>query len=406
MTRYSIWSVLRNAATGNTGWTRAWRDPQPKPAYDVVVVGSGHGMSTAYYLAKEHGIANVAVLEKGWLGGGSIGRNTTIVRSNYLLDGNTQFYEFSLKLWEGLSHDLNFNVMLSQRGIVNLMHTPGQMEAAARRGNTMRLNGIDAELLDRAAVMKLCPYLDFSADARFPIHGALMQPRAGTRAADSRGVDIIQNCEVTGFLFEGGRIAGVQTTRGDIRARKVAIAVSGHSSHLAAKAGLKLPIESHLLQAFVTESIKPLVHHVVTFGAGHFYISQSDKGGLVFGSDLDGYSSYAQRGNLPGVEHVLQEGKAMIPCLSRLRVLRHWAGVMDMSMDGSPIICRAPIDGLYINAGWCYGGFKATPASGWCFAWTIAKDEPHPLNAKFTLDRFRRGAAIDETGHGPTPAWH
>ncbi len=417
MTRYSIWSVLKNAATGNTGWTRAWRDPAPKPAYDVVIVGSGHGMATAYYLAKEHGVRNVAVLEKGWLGGGSIGRNTTIVRSNYLLDGNTQFYEFSLKLWEGLSHELNFNVMMSQRGIINLAHSPGQMDAAVRRGNTLRLNGIDSVLLSRAEVRALCPYLDYSANARFPVHGALMQKRAGTarhdavawgyaRAADSRGVDIIQNCEVTGFLFEGGRVAGVETTRGPIRAGKVGLAVSGHSGHLAAKAGLKLPIESHLLQAFVTEPIKPLVHQVVTFGAGHFYISQSDKGGLVFGGGLDGYASYAQRGNLPVVENVLAEGKAMMPCLSRLRVLRHWGGVMDMSMDGSPIICRAPIDGLYLNAGWCYGGFKATPASGWCFAWTIARDEPHPLNARYALDRFRRGATIDESGHGPTPAWH
>jgi sarcosine oxidase subunit beta len=417
MTRYSIWSVLKNAATGNTGWTRAWRDPAPKPEDEVVIVGSGHGMATAYYLAKEHGVSNVAVLEKGWLGGGSIGRNTTIVRSNYLLDGNTQFYEFSLKLWEGLSHDLNFNTMLSQRGIINLAHSPGQMDEAARRGNTLRLNGIDSTLLGRAEVMKLCPYLDYTPDARFPIHGALMQKRAGTarhdavawgyaRAADSRGVDILQNCEVTGFLYDGGRIVGVETTRGPIRAKKVALAVSGHSGHLAAKAGLKLPIESHLLQAFVTESIKPLVHHVVTFGAGHFYISQSDKGGLVFGSGLDGYASYAQRGNLPVVESVLAEGKAMMPCLSRLRVLRHWGGVMDMSMDGSPIICRAPIDGLYLNAGWCYGGFKATPASGWCFAHLIAKDEPHPFAAGYRLDRFAQGRVIDEKGMGAQPNLH
>jgi sarcosine oxidase subunit beta len=418
MTRYSLWSVLRHAATGNKGWPRAWRDPEPKPAYDVVVVGSGHGMSTAYYLAKEHGIANVAVLEKGWLGGGNIGRNTTIIRSNYMIDGNTQFYEFSLKLWEGLSHALNFNAMVSQRGMVNLLHSPGQWDAAALRGNRLRLNGIDSELLTREEVMRLVPYLDYSDSARYPVYGAQVQRRAGTarhdavawgfaRAADAQGVDIIQNCEVTGFLFDGhGRVAGVQTTRGEIRARKVAIAVAGHSGHLAAKAGLRLPIETHLLQAFVTEAIKPLVHHVVTFGGGHFYVSQSDKGGLVLGGDLDGYASYAQRGNLPAVEHVLEEGKAMMPCLSRLRVVRHWGGVMDMSMDGSPIICRAPIDGLYLNAGWCYGGFKATPASGWCFAWTIAKDEPHPLNAKFTLDRFRQGAQIDERGAGPTPAWH
>jgi methylglutamate dehydrogenase subunit A len=418
MTRYSIWNVLRQAAKGNTGWTRAWRDPDPKPAYDIVIVGSGHGLATAYYLAKEHGISNVAVLEKGWLGGGSIGRNTTIIRSNYMMDGNTQFYEHSLKLWEGLSHDLNFNAMVSQRGVINLVHSPGQWDTAARRGNVLRLNGIDALLLTRDEVMQRVPYLDYSPQARFPIYGGLMQPRGGTarhdavawgfaRAADARGVDIIQNCEVTGFIFdERRRVVGVETTRGAIRAKKIGLAVSGHSGHLAAKAGLRLPIESHLLQAFVTESIKPLVHHGVTFGAGHFYISQSDKGGLVFGGDLDGYASYAQRGNLPVVENVLIEGKAMIPCLSRLRVLRHWGGVMDMSMDGSPIISRTPIDGLYLNAGWCYGGFKATPASGWCFAWTIAKDEPHPLNAKYALDRFRRGVQIDESGHGPTPALH
>jgi methylglutamate dehydrogenase subunit A len=418
MTHYSIWSVLRQAAKGNTGWTRAWRDPEPKPAYDVVIVGSGHGLATAYYLAKEHGIANVAVIEKGWLGGGSIGRNTTIIRSNYMMDGNTQFYEHSLKLWEGLSHDLNFNAMVSQRGVINLVHSPGQWDAAARRGNVLRLNGIDAVLLNRDEVQRLVPHLDYSPHARFPVYGALMQPRGGTvrhdavawgfaRAADARGVDIVQNCEVTGFIFDERRcVVGVQTTRGEIRAKKVGLAVSGHSSHLAAKAGLRLPIESHVLQAFVTESIKPLVHHVVTFGAGHFYVSQSDKGGLVFGGDLDGYASYAQRGNLPVVENVLAEGKAMMPCMSRLRVLRHWGGVMDMSMDGSPIICKAPVEGFYLNAGWCYGGFKATPASGWCFAWTIAKDEPHPLNAKYALDRFRRGVQIDENGHGPTPAWH
>ncbi|MBX6323505.1 MAG: sarcosine oxidase subunit beta family protein [Rhodospirillaceae bacterium] len=418
MTRYSIWSVLRHAATGNTGWTRAWRDPEPKPSYDVVIIGAGHGLATAYYLAKEHGARRIAVLEKGWLGGGNMGRNTTIIRSNYMIDGNTQFYEFSLKLWEGLSRELNFNVMVSQRGIINLLHSPAQWDAAARRGNVLRLNGIDAVLLEREEVMRLEPHLDYSREARFPVVGALMQPRAGTarhdavawgyaRAADALGVAIVPNCEVTGFLLDRrGAAVGVTTTRGEIRAGRIGMAVAGHSSHLAAKAGLRLPIESHLLQAFVSEPVKPLVHHVVTFGAGHFYISQSDKGGLVFGGDLDGYASYAQRGNLPVVENVLAEGKAMMPCLSRLRVLRHWAGVMDMTMDGSPIIDRTPVENLYINAGWCYGGFKATPASGWCFAWTIAKGEPHPLNARFSLDRFRRGVQIDESGHGPTPAWH
>ena len=418
MTHYSALAVLRNALTGNTGWTRAWRDPEPKPAYDVVIIGSGHGVATAYYLAKEHGIRNIAVLDKGWLGGGNIGRNTTIIRSNYMLDGNTQFYEWSMKLWEGLSHEINFNTMVSHRGIYNLAHTPGQWDQMARRGNIMRLNGIDAELFTLPELKRRVRYLDDSPTARFPIYGALHQPRAGTvrhdavawgyaRAADKLGVDIIQNCEVTGFLRDAtGRVTGVSTTRGDIRAGKVGMAVAGNSSLLADKVGLKLPIESHVLQAFVSEPIKPLVDHVITFGAGHFYVSQSDKGGLVFGGDLDGYNSYAQRGNLPTVEHVITEGKALIPQIARVKLVRSWGGIMDMSMDGSPIICKSPIDGLYLNAGWCYGGFKATPASGWCFAWTIAKDVPHEFNAKFTLDRFRRGVPIDEKGQGPVPGWH
>ncbi|WP_137391771.1 sarcosine oxidase subunit beta family protein [Rhodoligotrophos defluvii] len=416
--RYSVASVIREGLFGNKGWGRAWRDPEPKPAYDVIVVGGGgHGLSTAYYLAKEHGLTKVAVLEKGWLGGGNVGRNTTIIRSNYMMDGNTQFYELSLKLWEGLSHDINYNAMVSHRGVFNLAHTPSQYDAFAYRGNVMRSNGIDAEILTREEVRKELPYLDFSEKARFPVYGALVQRRGGTarhdavawgyaRAADMRGVDIIQNCEVTGFIREGDRIVGVESTRGAIRAKKVAMAVAGHTSVLAEKAGLRLPIESHLLQAFVTESIKPLIDTVITFGAGHFYISQSDKGSLVFGGDLDGYNSYAQRGNLPIVEHVLTEGKALIPRLSRLRMLRHWAGVMDMSMDGSPIIDLTPMPGLYLNTGWCYGGFKAVPGSGFCFAHLIARDEPHPVAAKFRLDRFRTGRPIDEKGAGPVPGHH
>ena len=418
MTHYSVFSLLRHAVTGNKHWDRAWRDPEPKPSYDVIIVGSGHGIATAYYLAKEHGIRNVAVLDKGWLGGGNIGRNTTIIRSNYWLDGNTQFYEWSMKLWEGLSHDFNYNAMVSQRGIYNLAHTPGQWDLMARRGNIMRTNGIDAEIFTRDEVKKRIPLLDYSERARFPIYGALHQPRAGTvrhdavawgyaRGADKLGVDIIQNCEVTGFLRDArGAVIGVETTRGPIRAKKVGLAVAGNSSLLAAKVGLKLPIESHVLQAFVSEPIKPLIDTVITYGAGHFYVSQSDKGGLVFGGDLDGYNSYAQRGNLPTVEHVITEGKALIPAIARVKLVRSWGGIMDMSMDGTPIICKAPVEGLYLNAGWCYGGFKATPASGWCFAWTIAKDQPHAFNAKFTLDRFRRGIQIDEKGQGPVPGWH
>jgi heterotetrameric sarcosine oxidase beta subunit len=415
---YSAFSLARHALTGHRHWPRAWRDPAPKPRYSVIIIGGGgHGLASAYYLAKEHGITDVAVLEKGWLGGGNTGRNTTIIRSNYLLEPNAHFYEFSLKLWEGLSRDLNYNAMVSQRGMLNLAHSDSQMDAYARRGNAMRLNGIDAELLDRAAVQRMVPMLDYSDHVRFPIYGGLLQRRGGTarhdavawgfaRAADRRGVDIIQNCEVTGIRVEQGRVRGVETTRGTILADKVGLAVAGHSSHVAAMAGLRLPIESHVLQAFVSEPLKPFFDTVVTFGAGHFYVSQSDKGELVMGGDIDMYNSYAQRGNLPMVEHTLAGGLAILPMMSRLRMMRLWGGVMDMTMDGSPIIGKTPIEGLYIDGGWCYGGFKATPASGFVFAHTIAQDRPHPLNEAFTLDRFARGAVIDERGAGPTPNAH
>jgi len=415
--RYSIFSLVAEALKGHTGWQPAWRDAAPKAEYDVLIIGGGgHGLATAHYLASRHGITNVAVIEKGYIGSGNVGRNTTIIRSNYLLAGNTPFYELSMKLWEGLERDLNYNAMVSQRGVLNLYHSDAQRDAFARRGNAMRLAGVDAELIDRERVRAMLPFLDYDT-ARFPIHGGLLQRRGGTarhdavawgyaRAADSRGVDIIQNCEVTGIDVAGGRILGVQTTRGPIKAKKVALAVAGNSSRLAAMVGMRLPIESHVLQAFVSEGLKPLIDCVVTFGAGHFYVSQSDKGGLVFGGDIDGYNSYAQRGNLPVIEDVMEAAMGLWPGLGRVRLLRHWGGIMDMSMDGSPIIDRTPVQGLYLNAGWCYGGFKATPASGFCFAHLIAKDEPHPLAAAYRLDRFATGRLIDEKGAGAQPNLH
>ena len=415
--RYSVLQILRQGLTGNRGWKPVWREPDPKPHYDTVIVGGGgHGLATAYYLAAVHGLTDVAVLEKGWLGSGNVGRNTTIVRSNYLLPGNQPFYELSMKLWEGLEQELNYNAMVSQRGIINLYHSDAQRDAAARRGNAMILSGADAVLLGRDALREKCPFLDFDNE-RFPIMGGLWQPRGGTvrhdavawgyaRGADRRGVDLIQNCEVTGFDIANGVCRGVETSRGAIRANRVAVCVAGSSGRVMGHAGLRLPIESHVLQAFVTEGLKPAIPGVITFGAGHFYVSQSDKGGLVFGGDIDGYNSYAQRGNLPTLEDVCEGGMALMPMIGRARVLRIWGGLVDMSMDGSPFIDRTPVEGLFFNGGWNYGGFKATPASGYCYAHLIATGGAHPVAAEMRLDRFERGGAIDEKGVGAQPNLH
>ena len=410
--RFSALRILKESLSGNTNWTPHWRNPSPKSKYDVIIIGGGgHGLSTAYYLAKNHGIRNVAVLEKGHLGSGNIGRNTTIVRANYLLPGNSEFYSHSLKLWEGLEADLNYNVMMSQRGLIMLCHSDGQRDAFVRRANAMRSRGDDAHMLSVEDLRKLLPYLNYD-NARFPIYGGLLQKRAGTarhdavawgyaRAADQRGVELIQNCEVTGFNINNGRVTGVETSRGKIEANKVAIVVAGRSSQVAQMAGIRLPIESHILQAFVTEGLKPVINNVISFGMGHFYISQSDKGGLVFGGDLDGYASYAQRGNLPLMEHVFEAGMALMPMIGKAKVLRSWGGIMDMSPDGSPIIDKTSVDGLFINCGWCYGGFKAVPASGYAYAHLIATDNYFHTASNYRFERFKSGYDLmDEEGTG------
>ena len=415
--RYSGFRVLAEGLRGGKGWHPFWRKAVPAAEYDAIVIGGGgHGLATAYYLAREHGLSRVAVLERGWIGGGNVGRNTTIVRATYMLPGNQEFYSAALKMWQTLAQDLNFNLMYSPRGLLMLFHSDGQRDAFARRGNAMLLQGDDAQLLDRAGLRALVPYLDYD-QTRFAVHGALYHPRGGTvrhdavawayaRAADARGVDIIENCEVTGFDIAQGRVGGVQTTRGAIRAGRVGMVVAGRSSELAARAGLRLPVESHVLQAFVTEGLKPFMHQVISYGMGHFYISQSDKGGLVFGGDIDFYPSYAQRGGLPRAEQVMQAAMTLMPAIGRARVLRSWGGIMDMTPDGSPVIDHTPIDGLFVNAGWNYGGFKATPASGLCMAHLMATGQPHPLAARFRLDRFASGAVIDEEGTGATHHLH
>ena len=410
MNKYSAFGLLKNALTQNRNWDSAWRKPEPKREYDAIIVGGGgHGLATAYYLAKEHGMQNIAVLEKGWIGGGNTGRNTTIVRSNYLWTEASLLYEKSLKLWEGLSQDLNYNVMFSQRGVYNLGHNLQDMRDIERRVSANRLNGIDAEVVDAAQIKKAIPLIDASPNARYPILGASLQRRAGVarhdavawgfaRAADALGVDIIEQCEVTGINRTDGKVSGVETTRGTINAPKVAVVVAGHASVLAEMAGLRLPVESHPLQAFVSEPLKPVLDTVVMSGAVHGYISQSDKGELVIGAGIDSYIGYGQRGSFQTIEHTMEAIVALFPMFSRVRMLRQWGGIVDVCPDACPIISKTSIDGLYFNCGWGTGGFKATPGSGWAFAHTIAQDTPHELNAPFNLERFTTGALIDEHG--------
>lgn len=405
--KYSIFSLLKNTLSGHKDWTPAWREPEPKPEYDIVIVGGGgHGLATAYYLAKEHGLKNIAVLEKGWLGSGNIGRNTTIIRSNYMLPGNNPFYEWSMKLWENLEQDFNFNAMVSQRGVLNLCHTDAQRDAYARRGNAMRIDGVDAELLDAHDVKRMYPFFDY-ANARFPIKGGLLQRRGGTvrhdavawgyaRGASALGVDIVQNCTVTGFIKQGGRVVGVATPRGEIRAEKVALAVAGHSSVLAGLAGFQLPVTSYALQAMVSEPVKPVLNTVTLSPSLAAYWSQSDKGEVVIGGALDHFPSYAQRGSFDTMQHVVAATCEMFPSLGRLRMLRQWAGIVDVVVDSSPIIGATPVPGLFINCGWGTGGFKAIPVGGWTLAHELATGKPHELAAPFQLDRFRTGRFIDE----------
>jgi sarcosine oxidase subunit beta len=409
MHRFSLRTLLTGALAGHQGWQRQWRSPEPKPAYDALIVGGGgHGLATAYYLAKEHGLTNIAVLEKGWIGGGNTGRNTTIIRSNYLYDESAAIYEHAVKLWEGLSQELNYNVMFSQRGVMMLAHNVHDTQSLKRHVYANRLNGIDNEWLNAEQAKAFCPPLNISPHMRYPVVGAALQRRGGVarhdavawgyaRGADARGVDIIQNCEVTGFTRGAdGAISGVETSRGPIRAPRVGVVAAGHTSVVTERAGVRMPLESFPLQALVSEPVKPVFPCVVMSNTIHAYISQSDKGELVIGAGTDQYVSYSQQGGLHIATHTVEAICELFPQFSRLRMLRNWGGIVDVTPDRSPIIGLTPIRGLYVNCGWGTGGFKATPGSGHVFAHTIAKGEPHPINAPFTLDRFRTGRLIDE----------
>ena len=408
--KYSVFSLIKNALSYHENWQPAWRNPEIQKEYDAIIIGGGgHGLTTAYYLAKNHGIKNIAVVEKGWIGGGNTGRNTTIIRSNYLWDQSAAIYDHALKLWEGMSQELNYNVMFSQRGVMNVAHNLHDVRELKIRWNANRLNGIDCEWLTTEEVKKFCPIINTSQDIRYPVLGATLQRRAGTarhdavawgyaRGADAMGVDIIQNCEVTGININNGNVTGIETTRGTINSKKIGVVAAGHSSIIANMAGIKLPLESRPLQALVSEPIKPVIDTVVMSNTIHAYVSQSDKGELVIGAGTDGYNSYSQRGGFNIVEDTIMAIVELFPLFSRMKMLRHWGGIVDICPDASPIISKTHINGLYFNCGWGTGGFKATPGSGWVFAHTIANDQPHALNAPFSINRFSSGELVDEHG--------
>ena len=408
--KYSVFSLIKNALTYHENWHAAWRSPEPKKEYEVIIIGGGgHGLTTAYYLAKNHGITNIAVIEKGWIGGGNTGRNTTIIRSNYLWDQSAALYEHALKLWEGMSQELNYNVMFSQRGVMNVAHNLHDVRELKRRWHANRLNDIDCEWLNTTQVKEFCPIINTSPNIRYPVMGATLQRRGGTarhdavawgyaRGADAMGVDIIQNCEVININVKNGQVDGIETTKGTINSKRIGVAAAGHSSVIANMVGIQLPLESRPLQALVSEPVKPIIDTVVMSNTIHAYVSQSDKGELVIGAGTDGYTSYTQRGGFNIVEDTITAVVELFPLFSRMKMLRHWGGIVDICPDASPIISKTHIKGLYFNCGWGTGGFKATPGSGWVFAHTIANDEPHKLNAPFTINRFSSGELVDEHG--------